>query len=94
MFDIPSLRQSQAFLTLTLVRLYPFFIYLHFCQFVKYLPSTVCSITIRSVEVGANLNALHLVSTLNDIEDINETQIFAIRDIKYIALDEEIKGLK
>ena len=44
------------------------------------------------MEVGASLTSLQLVSVLNDIEDINETQIFAIRDIKYIVQNEEIKG--
>ena len=38
------------------------------------------------------MTSLQLVSVLNDIEDINETQIFAIRDIKYIVQNEEIKG--
>jgi hypothetical protein len=35
------------------------------------------------------MNSLHVISVLNDIEDINETQEFRIRDFKYLV-DREI----
>ena len=44
-----------------------------------------------SVEVGANLDSLQLVSIINDIEDINETQTFIVRDSRYVAGQMRVK---
>lgn len=39
----------------------------------------------RIIEIGASMNSLRVVSFINDIEDINETQEFQIRDSKYLV---------
>lgn len=39
----------------------------------------------RSIEIGNSMDSLHMISILNDIEDINETQEFKIRDSKYLV---------
>jgi hypothetical protein len=39
----------------------------------------------RSIEIGNSMDSLRAISVLNDIEDINETQEFQIRDFKYLV---------
>lgn len=43
----------------------------------------------RSIEVGSSMDSLRVISILNDIEDINETQEFKIHEFRYLV-DEEI----